>query len=97
MRTFYSEYTQHCMRFYVRHPRPDFKSDVDKQNWQACDNALKSFSPSEIDIIKEVYASGDTIADNIYEISVRCEIKQDSIWNLMRKLEHKIAKRRKLI
>ena len=29
MRTFYSEYVQHCMRFYARHANPKFRSDAD--------------------------------------------------------------------
>ena len=32
MRTFYSEYVQHCMRFYARHANPKFRSDADKKN-----------------------------------------------------------------
>ena len=51
MRTYYSEYIQHCMRFYARHPHPKFHSDADKQNWYACENALKGFSDSEKDIL----------------------------------------------
>ena len=44
MRTFYSEYVQHCMRFYARHTNPKFRSDADKKNWFACDSALKGFT-----------------------------------------------------
>ena len=35
MRTFYTDYIQHCMKFYARHPNPKFRSDADKQNWYA--------------------------------------------------------------
>lgn len=52
-RAFYSEYVNHCLRFYARHPNPKFKSDVDKHNWVACDNALKGFSDSDRELLME--------------------------------------------
>lgn len=97
MRTFYSEYVQHCMRFYARHPRPKFRSDADKQNWNACDNALNGFTDKERDILMAVYREGDTIPDNVYKLSVDRNIKQDTIWKLINELERKVAKRRNLI
>lgn len=97
MRTFYSEYVQHCMRFYARHTNPKFKSDADKQNWKACDSALKGFSDSEIEILLTIYRDGDTIPDTIYKLCVERNIKQDIVWKLVNELERKVAKRRNLI
>lgn len=97
MRTFYSDYIQHCMRFYARHPHPKFRSDADKQNWYACENALKSFSDSDREILLFIYREGDTISDNVCRVSVDKNIKQDSIWALIDDLGRKIAKRRGLI
>lgn len=31
-RTFYSEYVNHCLRFYARHDRPKFHSEADKED-----------------------------------------------------------------
>jgi len=98
MRTFYSEYVQHCMRFYARHSRPSkFRSDADKQNWHACESAMKGFTDKEQDILMTVYREGDTIPDNVYKLSVDRNIKQDVIWKLINELERKVAKRRNLI
>lgn len=97
MRTYYSDYIQHCMRFYARHPRPKFHSNADKQNWYACESALRGFTDSERDILLFVYREGDTIPDNVYRASVDRNIKQDTIWKLINELERKIAKRRNLI
>ncbi len=96
-RTFYSEYVTHCMRFYARHPDPRFKSDADKKNWLACDNTLKQFTQEDREILVTVYREGDTISDNVYEVSKKLGIKQDTVWALIGELEHKIAKRRGLI
>lgn len=97
MRTFYSEYIQHCMRFYARHPHPKFRSDADKQNWYACESVLRSFTNSEKDILLFIYREDDTIPDNVYRASMDRNIKQDKIWALVNELERKIAKRRNLI
>ena len=97
MRAFYSEYVTHCLRFYARYSRPIFHSEADKKNWNACDSALKSFTDSDRDILLAVYREGDTIPDNVYQLSVTMNISQDIIWKLINDLERKIAKRRNLI
>ena len=97
MGTFYTDYIQHCMKFYARHPNPKFRSDADKQNWYACENALKSFTDSEREILLFIYQEGDTIPDNVYKVSVTKNIKQDRVWALVNELGRKVAKRRNLI
>ena len=97
MKTFYSEYVQHCMRFYARHPHPTFRSEADKQNWKACENAVKSFNKGEQDIIMTIYREGDTVPDNVYMVSIDLDIRQDVIWKLINELERKVAKRRGLL
>lgn len=97
MRTFYAEYVQHCLRFYTRYPNPEFRSDTDKQNWNACDRAMKDFTDKERDILMTVYREGDTISDNVYKVSVDRNMKQDTIWNLTNRLERKVATYRGLL
>ena len=97
MRSYYSDYVQHCMRFYARHPNPKFNSEAEKLNWNACDNALKRFEVSEKDILMSIYQSGDTLADNVYNLSLQKNINQNNIWKLVSRLEKMIAKRRGLL
>lgn len=97
MRTFYSSYIEHCMRFYARHSNPTFRSDADKQNWKVCEDAIKTFTDNEQDILLGIYRDRDTIADNIHTTSVKLGVNQDMIWKLVNELEKKIAKRRNLI
>ena len=97
MRAFYSDYVNHCLRFYARHSRPIFHSEADKKNWNACESALKSFSDSDRDILLTIYIEGDTIPDNVYQMAKNKGIKQDTIWKLIDELERKVAKRRALL
>lgn len=96
-RAFYSEYVNHCLRFYVRHQNPKFRSAADKNNWLACENALKGFSDNDREILLFIYREGDTIPDNVYQIAKEKGIKQDSVWKLVNELERKVAKRRGLL
>lgn len=96
-KSFYSDYVNHCLRFYARHPNPKFHSAADKNNWLACKSALEGFSDSEKDLLLTVYGEGDTIADNVYQFAKLKGIKQDSIWKLVGELERKVAKRRGLL
>ena len=97
MKTFYSEYVQHCMRFYTRHPNPKYRTEADKKNWVACDIALKSFDTDEQNVLLTIYSDNDTIPDNVYELSKERNLKQDYVWKLINELERKVARRRGLI
>lgn len=88
-RTFYSDYVRRCMQFYVRYPEPFFRNDADRQNWEACERALKGFSKWAKYILTEVYNGDDTLADNVHQTSMQLGIKQDKVWRLIHKLERK--------
>lgn len=95
---FYSEYAQHCMRFYTRHPRSKyFKNFADRINWQSCDRALERFGDQDRRYLMDLYSQRDTLADGVYALSASKGIPQDYLWNLISDLEKRIAKERGLI
>lgn len=96
-RAFYSQYVNHCLRFYARYQKPKFHSEVDKRNWTACKDALKDFSEQDREMLITIYRDGDTVADNVYQMSKDKGISQDTLWKLINELEYKIAKRRGLL
>lgn len=93
----YSNYCEHCLRFYSRHKNPVFASESDKLSWYACKNALDKFNPLDQELLLTVYREGDTIADSIYRISKDTGIKQGYIWSKIKNLEKYIATERGLI
>lgn len=98
IRPYYSEYVRHCLRFYTRNLQPEFfKSEVDKDNWYACASVFKGLSEKDRDILITVFAGYDTLADNVYETAKKYEINQGIIWDLMKDIERKIARKRGLI
>ena len=97
-RPFYSEYIRHCLRFYTRNPSPSyFKTEVDKQNWWACEKVVREYSDTDKDIITTVYGGYDTLADNVYNAAKKLDINQNIIWDMMKDLERKIARKRGLL
>lgn len=97
-KTFYSQYVNHCLRFYTRYPKPKlFRSDADMLNWTACKNALEEFPEQDREMLLTIYRGGDTIADNVYQMSEDKGVAQDYIWKLINNLEYRIAKIRGLL
>lgn len=97
-KTYYSDYVKHALRFYTRNlDAKSFRTDIDKDNWYSCHNVVKTYSDMEQTIIFSVYSGYDTIGDEVYNASKEYNIRQNIIWDLMKDIEHKIAKKRKLI
>lgn len=93
----YTPYVRHAMRFYSRYLHiKDFKNETDKANWFACHRAIQEYSPLDKDILVCVYGERDTLGDNVYEVSRRYRVPQDTIWNMMREFERKVAVERGL-
>jgi hypothetical protein len=86
------------MRFYARNTiKPRFNTEVDKNNWYACQKAMDRYTDRDRDILIKVYALYDTIADNVYEVAVAYAIDQNDIWNLIKDLERSVARKRGLL
>ena len=95
---FYSNCVLHFMRFYSRYPDlKDFKSEADKDNWFACKKALKHYSERERQMLMQVYAGRDTLADNVYETAMKFKTNVDEIWDMLPDFERLVAKKRGLI
>ena len=87
----YSDYVRHALRYYTRYPRPRFKTETDRANWNACHNVLTKYSERDKEILVYVYGAFDTIADNVYAMANKFHIHQNIIWDTMRNLEKEIA------
>lgn len=92
--SYYSVYIRHCLRFYVRYPNPVFKTQSDRRDWQACDDAFKLLDQKQQEVIREIFKSRDTLADNIYKYATEHNCEQDPIWALVDRVEQLVAERR---
>ena len=88
----YSEYVRRALCFYSRHLHKSvFNNKVDKSNWYACHNVLKTYSDRDKDILVYVYGAFDTVGDNVYAMANKHHIHQNSIWEMMEELERQVA------
>lgn len=76
---------------------PKFETEEDRENWSACHHVLKDYSARDVGIILQLYLPGDTMPDKIYLMAKSMRIQQNTLWNLLRDTEKKIAQKRGLI
>ena len=99
----YSESVRHWLRQYALDQEeapgclPKFNDEEDRKNWSACHRILKDYSARDVNIILQLYLPGDTMPDKIYMMSKSMRIPQNTLWNLIRDTEKKIAEMRGLI
>ena len=76
---------------------PKFKNAAEKVNWLACHEVLSTLDPQDLKLVCDIYRRGDTVADNIYQISRSRRTSQGYYWRLVDDVEYKIAQKRGLI
>ena len=98
-RTFYTEYVRHALRFFARnYKKPStFKSEADARNWMACHTVLKNYTGNEWEALISIYSGYDTLPDEVYNASKKYNVDQNILWDLMKDIERKIARRRGLL
>lgn len=95
---YYSDYVRHMMRFYVRYPDlTRFNTETDRLNHSACKKIIGTYGKINQAILCDIFSSGDTLADSIYQVSLKANINQDKVWALVCDAEKKIAAERGLI
>lgn len=97
---FYADYVNRMIRFYCRKVHgQDFKVEghIDVNNCLCVMKVLDSLPEWDKNAIIEIYSQGDTLADNIYQISRKLNVKQDVLWTMVSKVTKQIAKERGLV
>ncbi len=97
---FYADYVNRMLRFYARKVHgQDFKvkGHIEINNCLCVIKVLGNLPKWDRDVIIKVYERGDTLADNIYEVSKELKVKQEILWTLISKVTKQIAKERGLI
>lgn len=98
MKTFYSDYVSHAMRFYIRNQEPPITAPLsDRKSWLACDNVVKSLSDAERHLIRRVYSSKLGVKEAVCLISRTHGDSIDEMWATIKKVERKVAEERGLV
>ena len=96
---FYSEYVRHCLRFYARYEKPlAFRTDVDRLNWEACEDALSFHSPRVRKLAIAIYKQESlNIAEAVNKVSNDTGTDRVLLWSIVKRLEKNVAIARGLI
>lgn len=93
---YYADYINRMLRFYSR-KGPVYKTNIDEINYKCVDKVLGKLNPSDKELIIDIYKRGDTLADNIYQVSKEKNINQEKLWTIVNKISKAIARERRLI
>ncbi len=97
-RPYYTEYVNHILRFYARHPSMvHFKTDADRLNHRAAQTVFYKLPQQKTAVLFDIYTRNDTLGDNVYEVARSRKMGQDDIYTLITRVSNLIAKERGLI
>ena len=74
-----------------------FKKKAVENNWKACNKVISTYSDRDKEILVYIYGERDTLADNVYQMSVKYNLHQNIIWTMMADFEEKVAIERGLV
>lgn len=97
-KTYYSEYSRHCLRFYVRHANPVFTCDSDRKDWAAAEKAVNALRSGDREFAEAVYRSyGGEFIQRVTDIARKMNVPQKKAWKIIGDVEKDVARRRGLI
>ena len=97
----YEEYANKAFWFYARNPalstnQPGLnKADID--NWNACNDAMRTFTRREQSIITEVYRSKCALVDAVDCVATSIGVDNGFVWQLLGRCTKTFARIRGLI
>ena len=95
---YYSEYADHCWRFYVKTPvlRHDKTSGGDKLNWSVCNEIYCTLNTLEKDVLLGVYRSNARLKEAVSYAAACLKIPESTAWRIIEKAQNHFAERRGL-
>ena len=91
MKTYYTDYVGHMLRFYARYTVPG------NENWEAVQRVFVTLETKEAEMLKSVYTHPGVLDAAVREVAQKHGLNPDKLWNLISKVIRKIAKERGLI
>ena len=102
MRLWYITTSIHLWRFYFRYANADPAelTESSRLNWQACDRAIKSFSESEVELLRRYYMTDYGKYEDMVEVfyfAKETGIKESEAWNIIKRANYEVIVERGLM
>lgn len=101
-RLWYVNTAVHLWRFYFRYRTadPEKMGSADRENWYACDRAIKQFTDNEINCLRQYFLTGYGNYDDMRAIEdyvVRNGISRSDAWDMIKKANYTVIVERGLM
>lgn len=92
----------HLWRFYFRYMNrdPERMMNADRENWKACDRAVRGFTDPEREILQVYYMSGFGNYDDMKAVTAVAEqrgISKSDVWDLIKRANYNVIVERGLM
>ena len=95
---FYTDYTNHMLRYYVRNAEFIGITEIDAENWGTCHCVYKQLSEEDKLIVFKVFNDRSILLSGaVSTVSDELELKQSHIWQRINEISKMIATQRRLI
>ena len=104
---FYYDHVCHALRFYAsvytaicpedQTAPSTFRSDADRQNWQACHEVLKILPAAIVEVLVLLYKSREPLRSTVPQLADRYHIPEHQLWTIIKRTERNVARKRGLI
>lgn len=98
----YANTAVHLWRFYFRYRdrNVDRMMDADRENWRACDRAIRIFTDREQEFLKLYYMTGFGNYEDLKAVTTVAEqhgISKSDVWDLIKKANYNVIVERGLM
>ena len=99
MKTYYSDYANHCLRHYVRNrEKQDWGTEAANQNWEITDKVYQGLTLIEKEAVNHLYASGEEkLTTSINRYAAESGLSVNWLYALVTKISKAIAQQKGLI
>lgn len=95
-KTFYSDYSAHCIRLYARHGLKGLSRVSDIKDWTAAKDAFERLPDSDREALLFIYGEKGNVGGKVDEAALKWCISPGELWKKMYALEYKVAENRGL-
>lgn len=97
MTTFYEQYVNHMLRFYIRNPVCMSKETPDVTNYLAVMQVFTELSEPEKQTLTAVYTKNGNLANIIHCHCRQNKIPPKDVWGLVNRVTRRVAEERGLV
>lgn len=92
-RNYYSDYADHCLKFYFVVAEPVFHNEIDRLDWAAVHSVMTETSDTDKELLEKIFTSKEKrfISDRIKDISADIGLSENGIFSIVNRIRKQVA------